>query len=100
MQVWDWNGSAKRILSRPNAIVHARNDNNNNQKTVAFQDQVDNWGDNHAGSFGDDDDNDGPGFEYMTIGDDDDDFVVTKLDDVRKVDKAILMLVMRLSPRR
>ena len=75
-----------KLFLRPNAIVHAHNDNNNNQKTVAFQDQVDNWGDNDAGSFGDDD-NDGPGFELHDDGDDDDDFVVTKLDDVRKVDK-------------
>lgn len=65
-----------KLFLRPNAIVHT-----NNPKTVAFQDQVDNWGDH------DDDDNDGPGFELHDDDDVNDDFVMATLDNVRKVEK-------------
>ena len=63
-----------KLFLRPTAIVRPQQ-----QKTVGFADQVDNWDD---GSFGDDG-GDGPGFEFA----DDEDFVVAKLDDIRKVDK-------------
>jgi condensin complex subunit 2 len=63
-----------KLFLRPNAIVRP------NQKTVNFQEHVDNWDDGSCGG----DDVDGPGFE---LNDDSDDFVVTELSDVRKIDK-------------
>ena len=64
-----------KLFLRPNAIVRP------NQKTVNFQENIDNWDDGSCGG-GDDD---GPGFAFND--DDGDDFVVAKLLDIRKIDK-------------
>jgi condensin complex subunit 2 len=67
-----------KLFLRPNAVVRAT------QKTVAFQDHVQMWDD---GSYGEDNDNDdGPGFELHNE-DDDDECILSKLSDVRKVEK-------------
>ena len=70
----------QKLFLRPNATIRP------NHKTVNFRDNVDNWED---GSFGDNDHDDGNGFELRDDNLEDviDNYEVAELADVRKIDK-------------
>lgn len=70
------------LFMRPKAIVRGERRHSQRRKTVGFQANVEFAMDFDDGSVGGDDYDDGPGFQLAT-----DDFVVEKLDDVRKVEK-------------